>query len=97
MDNQHRKITGYRDLSQADIDNMNKVKATGAILHALVEDVRLALETHRKSVEGDTSAGVNELARLKIAEPERWASIARTHFQEGLMALTRAVAQPGSF
>jgi len=26
MDNQHKKITGYRDLSQAEIDLMNKGK-----------------------------------------------------------------------
>ena len=28
---------------------------------------------------------------------QRWISIARTHLQQGLMALTRAVAQPISF
>ena len=27
MDNQHKKITGYRDLSQEEIDAMNKSKA----------------------------------------------------------------------
>lgn len=27
MDNQHKKITGYRDLTQAEIDAMNKIKA----------------------------------------------------------------------
>lgn len=27
----------------------------------------------------------------------RWASIAKTHFQQGLMALTRAVAKPSFF
>jgi hypothetical protein len=27
MDNQHRKITGYRELSQEEIDAMNAVKA----------------------------------------------------------------------
>ncbi|WP_017528149.1 DUF7681 family protein [Pseudomonas fluorescens] len=30
MDNQHKKITGYRDLSQSDIDGMNSVKALEA-------------------------------------------------------------------
>lgn len=29
MDNQHKKIKGYRDLSQAEIDLMNEVKAIG--------------------------------------------------------------------
>ncbi|MNM21451.1 hypothetical protein D3C81_318120 [compost metagenome] len=26
MDNQHKKISGYRDLSQAEIDGMNEIK-----------------------------------------------------------------------
>lgn len=26
MDNQHKKITGYRDLSQEEIDGMNEIK-----------------------------------------------------------------------
>lgn len=30
MDNQHRKIAGYRELTQDDIDLMNRVKAVGA-------------------------------------------------------------------
>lgn len=29
MDNQHRKISGYRELTQEDIDLMNRVKAKG--------------------------------------------------------------------
>lgn len=29
MDNQHRKISGYRELTQAEIDLMNKIKALG--------------------------------------------------------------------
>lgn len=27
MDNQHKKITGYRDLTQCEIDGMNSIKA----------------------------------------------------------------------
>ena len=27
MENQHKKITGYRDLSQSEIDGMNSIKA----------------------------------------------------------------------
>ena len=40
MDNQHRKITGYRELSQADIDLMNDVKAFGPQLGDLVARLR---------------------------------------------------------
>lgn len=30
MDNQHQKITGYRDLTQSEIDGMNSIKALEA-------------------------------------------------------------------
>ena len=40
MDNQHRKITGYRDLSQEEIDLMNEVKVQGEQLGALIRKVR---------------------------------------------------------
>lgn len=30
MDNQHKKITGYRDLDQTEIDGMNSIKALEA-------------------------------------------------------------------
>lgn len=74
MDNQHRKITGYRELSQKEIDVMNKIKAKGAELDALVQEVQAIPEAD-----------------------QRWASIAKTDLQTGLMALTRAVAKPTSF
>ena len=41
MKDQHTKITGYRDLSQGEIDAMNAVKAEGARLEQLVEDLRV--------------------------------------------------------
>lgn len=40
MDNQHRQIKGYRELSQAEIDLMNKVKQKGAELGELVAELR---------------------------------------------------------
>lgn len=40
MENQHRKITGYRDLSQEEIDAMNAVKSEGSRLQLLVEELR---------------------------------------------------------
>ncbi|OUL59247.1 DUF7681 family protein [Pseudoalteromonas ulvae] len=36
MDNQHKKIKGYRDLSQAEIDLMNDVKALSVQVGELV-------------------------------------------------------------
>ncbi|CAL9963200.1 hypothetical protein VPHD479_0077 [Vibrio phage D479] len=40
MDNQHKKIKGYRDLSQAEIDGMNAVKAEGERLKQMIADLR---------------------------------------------------------
>lgn len=39
MDNQHRKIKGYRELSQAEIDLMNKIKGKAAEVGELVEEL----------------------------------------------------------
>jgi hypothetical protein len=98
MENQHQKITGYRDLSQTEIDLMNKIKALGATLEEHIAEV--AEHNHiqhgiaARSMRADASV---ERERLDRAQPARWVAIARTHFQEGLMALTRAVAQPTTF
>ncbi len=40
MDNEHQKITGYRDLSQAEIDLMNDIKAMGEKLGELIAQLR---------------------------------------------------------
>ena len=40
MKDQHTLIKGYRDLSQAEIDLMNAVKAEGEKLRNMIEDLR---------------------------------------------------------
>lgn len=40
MDNQHRQIKGYRELTQGEIDAMNEIKTMGAQIGALVEKLR---------------------------------------------------------
>lgn len=40
MENQHRQIKGYRELNQAEIDQMNEIKQHGVVLGALVEKLR---------------------------------------------------------
>lgn len=39
MDNQHKHIKGYRDLSQEEIDLMNKVKLLGEEMGKLIEEL----------------------------------------------------------
>jgi hypothetical protein len=45
MDNQHKKIAGYRDLSQEEIDLMNRIKAKGAELLQLQAELAGRLNT----------------------------------------------------
>ena len=40
MENQHRKITGYRDLTQEEIDLVNDIKDVGGTLATLVSTLR---------------------------------------------------------
>lgn len=85
------KITGYRNLTVDEIGLMNKIKARGTDIEALLILVREHLAQQR------ACADDIDIARLKACEPERWAAMARTDFQTALMKLTRAVAQPTSF
>lgn len=39
MDNQHRKIKGYRELSQPEIDAMNAVKEKSAEVGVLIQEM----------------------------------------------------------
>lgn len=73
MENQHRLISGYRELTQVEVDLMNRIKQKGRELEKLTNDML-----------------------LNDADP-RWVAIARTELQQGLMALTRAVAKPEGF
>ena len=106
MDNQHRKIKGYRELSQEEIDLMNRIKAKGAELLTLQAELEGRLNTDaevkradaKRSMVGSEYAGnsdeCHEFRRFESAEPLRWAAIGKTDIQTGIMALVRAVAQP---
>jgi hypothetical protein len=95
MDNQHRKISGYRELTQADIDLMNEIKAAGTRLEALLHKIDLYVGAQYEATpDGDDD---EDSERLALSQPRRWLSIARTNLQQGLMAATRAVAQPTFF
>lgn len=104
MDNQHRKISGYRELSQDEVDLMNAIKKEGAVLLRLQEKLAahlsvkrtcllVAIESGELSADEKNEASI-ELARFNSAEPLRWAQIGKTDIQTGIMAMVRAVAQP---
>lgn len=45
MDNQHKQIKGYRDLSQDEIDAMNEAKSLAAQVGALIEKLSVSSAT----------------------------------------------------
>ncbi len=49
MENQHRKIAGYRELSAEEIDLMNRIKAAGKQLLDLQAELAGRLETDRET------------------------------------------------
>lgn len=93
MENQHRKITGYRDLNQEEIDLMNEVEALGVEM----EDRLIKVQRHIENLNELSKTDEALSQRIHNAEPWRFSAIAKTDFQTGLMALTRAVAQPEFF
>ena len=88
MENQHRKIKGYRELNQDEIDLMNEIKEAGVRIGALVDKVNRV----------NSSTDAEDFAELVTrSQAMRWAAEAKTDFQKGLMCLTRAVAKPEFF
>lgn len=93
--NEDLGIIGARRLTPPEIALMNRIKAHGELTERLFNEVIDHLTAQRKAA--NESLTPVEGARITKAQPERWLSIARTHFQEGLSAAVRAVAQPTSF
>lgn len=71
MDNQHRKIKGYRELTQAEIDLMNEIETKGAELGDLVAKLRAneGLDQRWVSIGAtDLQTGLMALTR-SVAQP----------------------------
>lgn len=94
MDNQHKKIKGYRDLSQAEIDLMNEAKEHAEKTAAIVEK----LQNMRNSQEAQSiNKDAPGLSMEQITESKRCLNEAKTNLQTGQMWLVRAIALPNSF
>jgi hypothetical protein len=72
MENQHRKIKGYRELSQAEIDAMNTIKSLAADVGDLVAALQAAPEPDQRWVcVGATDLQKGFMARTRsVAKPE---------------------------
>ena len=84
MDNQHKQIKGYRDLSQTEIDLMNEGKALAEQVGAWIAKLR----TMNGQPESDGAAPKLD---------QRAVSIGATELQTGFMWAIRGIAQPTTF
>ena len=72
MDNQHRKIKGYRELSEAEIERMNQIKEKGAELGDLVRAMEADSAVDKRWLaiaKTDLQKGVMALTR-SVAKPD---------------------------
>lgn len=92
MENQHRKIKGYRELNETEIALMNRIKEHAAATADLIADVDQYLMAQSR-----TAATSTEEERIYRSEPGRWLATGKTDLQKGFMSLTRSVAQPEFF
>ena len=71
MENQHRQIKGYRELTQVEIDIMNEIKTKGAELGELVNKLRTTEGLDQRWVSigaTDFQTGLMALTR-SVAQP----------------------------
>lgn len=82
-------VAGYQPQSDEKIALVNEFKADEERLLRKID----ALLGHARPSESDRRLA--EAPPHSYSSDPRWLSIARPHFQEGFMALNRAVFQPG--
>jgi hypothetical protein len=90
MDNQHKKIKGYRDLSQQEIDLMNQIKDHAQKTGELLDDVSNLRHEMQESI-------LPPLDLTQFLESMRCLELAKTNLQTGHMWFVRSVALPESF
>ena len=97
MDNQHKLMKGYWDLSAEEIALMNEIKAKGAELGSLVERLEKAQKDECENLQHHTEAEDFTQRVESLNDARRWTAIGKTQLQQGLMGIIRAVARPTSF
>ena len=86
MDNQHKLIKGYRDLSQDEINLINEAKSLAETVGLFVKK----LEDTKLNISDDN---INLIYNV---DP-RWLAIGKTDLQKGFMEIIRSIAQPETF
>jgi hypothetical protein len=78
------KITGYRQLSEAEVELMNEGKSLAEQCGAYVAKLRAV-------------GGSPDGPAPGLSLDQRWISIGSTDLQRGFMAVIRGIAQPTTF
>jgi hypothetical protein len=86
------KITGYRQLSYAEVALMNEGKALAEQCGEYIAKLRQHGDSARPTALKDTPEVPSPLLL-----DQRWISIGSTDLQRGFMAVIRGIAQPTSF
>lgn len=84
-------------IAEADTaDLLKKIAIHEKVLAELVAEVKTHVAVQRAAAADPSECDARGalVKRMDRAEPERWAALGRTNIQQGLMFLTRAVAQP---
>ncbi len=73
MENQHRKITGYRELSQSEIDMMNEIKEFEASWNGLIDRLREMPDVDQREVSIAVTEAEHAFMRAvrSVARPDR--------------------------
>jgi len=73
MKDQHKKITGYRDLNADEIAMMNVIKALEAKFNRMIDDLRANETVDQRNVALAATAGEDAFMRAvrSVAQPER--------------------------
>lgn len=88
------KITGYRQLTEAEVELMNEAKALAEQCGAFIKKVRDY--PHTIPGEGPTIR-VDAAGKQHPTIDHRWTNIGATQLQQGWMAVIRGIAQPTTF
>ena len=98
MENQHKKIKGYRDLSEKEIELMNKIKEHGETTKLLLDDLRALRDGGvYHDCFGVPTERADGLTEEQASESFRCLEIAQENLQTGQMWFVRSVALPDSF
>lgn len=97
MENQHKFIKGYRDLTAEEIALINDIKANSEKTGELVQKLRETLPILSDVCAIEVSGDAMEVMSDEACEALRWLQIGQDHLQQGFMALTRSVARPSTF